>query len=144
MYYRAITATMVITAMLAAVSPGRPRPPAASMTVLLPREFSRAGARLPIKLQFKFETDEDRSISTGSIDYVLLGEDGQQVAVDPFDLADASEKTVLKGKQPTFEPAIKFDPYCTDIVAGKKYQLVCTWKSPGGELAGSAWFALTK
>jgi hypothetical protein len=113
------------------------------MSVVLPREFSRSD-RLPLKLKFKFKTDEDRTISTGSVDCILLGEDGQQVAMDPFSLADSDEQTILKGKEPTFAPAIKFNTYAPNIFAGKKYQLVCTWKSSGGELAGSAWFTLTK
>jgi hypothetical protein len=142
MRYPAIISAIVMM-MPTAVSLARPRLPAASMSVLLPREFSR-GVLLPLKLQFRFETDEDRSISTESISFVLLGEDGQQVAVDPFDLADSSKQTTLKGKEPAFEPAVKFDPYYTDIVAGKKYQLVCTWQSSAGELAGSAWFTLTE
>jgi hypothetical protein len=136
--------TLVLFSALAAVSVARPTMPHESMTVVLPAEFKQ-GVRLPLKLTFKFSTAEDRAISTGDVNCVLLGEDGQQVGGgDLFDLADSNVKTVLRGKEPSFEPAVKFDPYHTEIVVGKKYQIVCTWKYPGGELAGSAWFTLTK
>lgn len=143
MYLRVSGVVLAATLAFATVSVARPAAPWSSMTVVLPKDFKR-GDRLPLKLTFKFRTAEDRTISTGSVDYVLLGEDGQQVAVGPFDLADSNEQSVLKGTEPSFEPAIRFDHYHTEIVAGKKYQLVCTWKYPGGELAGSAWFTLTK
>ena len=145
MRLRKFVAAFIVLTTLATFSSARPSPPAASMTVVLPAGFPYANGRLPLTLKFKFSSAEDRTISAESVDYVLLGEDGQQVAIDCFVLSNGSAKSVLKGTESTFEPAVSFDPYIfPQIAAGKKYQLVCTWKYSGGELAGSAWFTMTK
>jgi hypothetical protein len=131
----------IVLSMITAFTFARPRPPETHMAVVVPTEFPVG--KVPLKLVFHFSTAADRKIAGGDIEYALLAEDGSQAAIDPFISDDSNTETIMKGTDPTYEPQISFDPYLVNL-AGKKYQLVCTWHSEFGLLAGSARFTLTK
>ena len=122
------------------VSMAKPSAPVGGMKVVLPAQFSKAG-ELPLTINFKFDTDEVRHVTA---DFLLLGEDGTQVAAEAFVVANNSGEAVLSGKEPVYSPTLRFDPYATQIVSGTKYQLICVIHAPNGLIAGSAWFTLNQ
>jgi hypothetical protein len=123
---------------MALISMARPSVSVGGMKVVLPAQFSKAG-ELPLKINFKFDTDEVRHVTA---DFLLLAEDGSQVAAEAFVVGDNSSEAVLSGKEPVYSPTLRFDPYTTQIVGGARYQLVCVIHAPNGLIAGSAWFTL--
>lgn len=116
--------------------------PATRLTITIPEEVAFR-IKLPLKISLFYEKDEEtRSTTSAAFIFLLFDEDGNQVARDPFYREALPLNVPLAGKEPTYEPKLSFDPYCKELVIGKRYQIICF--QLGSNRAASAWFKLVE
>ncbi len=135
---------LVVVLGCAAVIQARPSPPEAHLAIVFPATTTARGD-VPVSLHFTFATDEEHTITSDSIMFVLLDDCGNQAAQEVFIPIDLPQKTTSKERDVSIQLKLRWDPYIAPAISlSRKYQLVCTCKSLEGALAGSAWFTVVK
>lgn len=109
------------------------------LTASLASEVSRSGD-VPLVLSLSYTTDKPKVDVSSSFLLILLDKNGRQVARHPFYEEAAVREISVPGKEASYAPKLKFDPYCKELNIGEKYQIVCLHLP--SKLAASVWFKL--
>ena len=95
---------------------------------------------LTVIVTAEYATNHDRSIGSSAFHYYLLDEEGHQIAPYPLMRGALPVLVPFGGRNPTYRPAIAFDPACETLETGNRYQLICVM--PQHDVLDSVWFTL--
>ncbi len=142
--YRNVLVWLGLVVGIISVVQARPTPSEAHVSIKIPATTA-ALADMPVTVQLKFSSADEQTIASDAFDFILLADDGTQVAQEVFIPLDLPATTVTNGKEASLKFKLRWDPYVAQgIAVNKKYQLICVCRTHFGTLASSAWITVTR